>query len=503
MNTIESYIDNYKSFMEQSIYQQKQMNRYIQECICLEENNYKGLEFLNEGVLDSIKETIENIIQKIKEALAKFGDTLSKTFKSDQKYLEDNKDIILTKQVTLDFNDYHEYNIQLFTTGSSIPKFAYEEMHSSGALASEDAFISKYFKSFEGKGGKSFSDHVKYILQGKEPVPTKEGKDINMKDLYNYCYEYNKLIEKLEAEQKSLSSAQAESYKIITDKSAEAAKPGETETNTQTPNTNNSQTSNESMVYSSVYNKFITESFVHEITVNGKESKSTSSTSNPASAVSNKPTDAESVVKNQKTSTGRQDEDLSKSMGGTDVETLKSEINVYFTTCGTMLTTKIIVAQEIFKEYMFIIREHIRSIVGTKDSKSSNKGVDMPSTFVQLPNDNIRSKLNQSEIDEYETLFNAFNNKWTSYWAKSPKGVQYYRTDPTSGQNGWVKSTDVNADLDKANKAFMANADAKQTFDELRKFLDDKGITDEVVQSQKDSNLGENGPKDKEEKEKK
>ena len=49
----------------------------------------------------------------------------------------------------------------------------------------------------------------------------------------------------------------------------------------------------------------------------------------------------------------------------------------------------------------------------------------------------------------------------------------------------------------------MANADAKQAFENLRKFLDDKGITDEVVQSQKDSKLGENGPKDEEEKEKK
>lgn len=488
VNTLESYSSNYQLYMEQIIRQQKDMNRYIQECICLEEGNYEGLEFLNEGVLDSIKETIEKIIAKIKEFFAKLKESLDKTFKSEQKYLEEHKDIILQKQVTIDFNDYFNYDVKLFTEKSSIPKFAYEEMHNANALESEDAFISKYIPSFDGKGSKSFYDHAVYLLQGKEAQGTKEGKDINMKDLYNFCYDYDKIVSGIETEQKSLMNAQAEAYKIISNKSMEVAKPGETPNSDDTSEVEtNTQTQESMMIYSSVYGSFITESFIHEITTAGKGNSS--SNTNTMSAAPTKPGDAESISKNQKVSTGRQDKDLSKSMNGTEVETLKKEINVYFTVCSSMLNAKIYIAQKMHDEYMFVIREHIRSIVGTKDAKSPNKAIDAPTTYAKRLNDDVLSKLNQSEMDEYNTLYNNFNNEWVKFWQKNKQGTQYYRT-AKGGQ--WIKVTDANTDLAKATKAFNEDAESKNTLEELKKFLKDKDIEPNVQTSQDTATINNN-----------
>ena len=471
INTIESYSSNYSLYLESISYHQKQMNRYIQECICLENNNLKGLEFLNEGVIDSIKEFISNIIEKVKKAFAKIVDSFNKTFKSEQSYLESNKEIILQRKVTLEFNDYMDYDIDLFTNGSSIPKFAYSEMHSANALESEDAFIDKYLSKFRNKGGKSLYDHAVYLLQGKDPVATKQGSDINMKDLYNFCYEYDKIYKALESELDVLNKSKIESHNIITSRVAETSKPDDKE-ETKPEENKQEETKQESVIYSSVYNSFITESFIHELTTAGSKKDSNTAKVNTPS----KPSESESVAKNQKLSTGRNDDDLSKSTASTDIDTLKKEINVYFEACSAIITAKIHIASNMHKDYMFVIREHIRSIVGTNDSKYINKPLDTPTIFTQKLNDDILSKLNQSEIEEYNQKFEAFNNEYARYWNKNSKGVQHYRTN-ISSQDYWTVSKNPDSDRAAVDKAIQDNENSSKIYNDLKEFLSSKGIT--------------------------
>lgn len=506
MNRIDDYIINYRLYMEQVSLGQREMNRYIQECICLEQNNYAGLEFLNEGVFDSVKEFMEKAIEKVKQFFAKLMDSFKKTFSTDQSYLSDNKDIILQREVTIEFTDYYEYDIKLFTEESAIPKFAYDEMHKGNYLESEDTFIAKYFPKFVNKG-KSFYDNVIYLLQGKEPVGTKEGKTINMKDLYNYCYEYKQLVEKLEKELNELVNAKAEAIKITSEKATEVAKPpsddkkeekkeedkkeddknkeGESGGNKSTggritvdPDTSdNIEATNDSVFYSSVYGQPITEEFIHELSTSGKSS-STSSSSSPT-----KPSDAESVVKNQKTSYGRKDNDLGETMKGTDVEKLKKEINVYFGTCTSMLSAKIEIAKRMYTDYMFVIRQHIRSVIGTKDAKSTNKAIDTPTVFATRLNDDILSKLNQGEVEEYNKLYDTFKEIYAQYYAKNSSGTQFYRTNlkAKKGEPGyWTKSTDTTKDTAAVDEAIKNNEEHNKAYEALKTFLKDKDITEKL-----------------------
>ena len=485
MNSIESYLSNYELYMEQVSYHQQQMNRYIQECICLETGDIKGLEFLNEGVLDSIKNTIEKIIESVKKFFARFKETFDKTFSNDQTYLSDYKDIILQKQVTIDFTDYFEYDLKLFTTDTPIPKFAYEEMHKNGYLKDEDTFIAQYFPKFVDKS-KDFSDNVKYILQGKEPTPSKEGKTINMKDLYNFCYEYKKIREILESEQKALDNARTDSYNIISKKSAEYSTPTDNTENKEEEGEENKQKNEQQesvIMFSNVYNRYITESFVQEITVANSKSSSDGA---KASSIPNSPNEKESVAKNLKTSTGRRDEDLSKSTDATDLETLKDEINVYFSICGAMLTTKLNVALDIYKQSMFVIREHVRSIVGTDDANSVNKGIDTPTIYTTRIDDEAYSKLNESEKKEYETAYNTFKDEYVKYWQKSPKGVQYYRLDISKkGEEGWIKVENVVEDEKKAFEAFkQARGEGYNAYEKLKEIYKKIGYTGDIKYNQ-------------------
>lgn len=534
-NTLESYTRGYSNYMDHLILSQKDMNRYIQECLCLESSDIEGIRILNEGVLDSIKEFIQKIIDKIKQFFAKFAESFNKTFSSDKNYLEKYKDIILQREVTVEFNDYFEYDIKLFTQDSPIPKFAYEEMHKNQALVDEDAFIEKYFPKFVGKGGKSFYDHAVYLLQGKEPLATKEGKDINMRDIYNFLYEYDKIFSTIENEQKSLVNAQTEAYKIISEKAKEEAKPSDNTTNDSTEekkDNDNSSTNDtnstkaktaatpsrkdellakkrrgtltrdeeeelaklESTIYSSVYNTYISESFIHEITTASSNKSSSGSTGGSSPT---KPSDSESVAKNMKTSTGRKDDDMSKSTAGTDVETLKKEINVYFSICSNMLNAKIAICKKMYDEYFFIVREHVRSIVGTEDAKSINKGMDTPTTFAKRLNDDILNQLNEGEKEEYNNLYKEFNDEYVKYWRKSPKGIQHYRLDPSSGKAGWKVSQNPQKELQEIDKAIANNSDSKAKYDALRKFLEDKGITPKVQTDQNSAQTDSNGPEDK------
>ena len=521
MNRIDDYIINYRLYMEQVSLGQREMNRYIQECICLEQNNYAGLEFLNEGVFDSVKEFMEKVIEKVKQFFAKLMDSFKKTFSTDQSYLSDNKDIILQREVTIEFTDYYEYDIKLFTEESAIPKFAYDEMHKGNYLESEDTFIAKYFPKFVNKG-KSFYDNVIYLLQGKEPVGTKEGKTINMKDLYNYCYEYKQLVEKLEKELNELVNAKAEAIKITSEKATEVAKPPsdgkkeeeknvdsnkeEEKNKEETSDTTNKKdkpspkpaikashdrygnpidsqeqkTDHSSVYYSSVYGQPIMEEFIHELSTSGKSSSTSSSSS---SSSPTKPSDAESVVKNQKTSYGRKDSDLGETMKGTDVEKLKKEINVYFGTCTSMLSAKIEIAKRMYTDYMFVIRQHIRSVIGTKDAKSTNKAIDTPTVFATRLNDDILSKLNQGEVEEYNKLYDTFKEIYAQYYAKNSSGTQFYRTNlkAKKGEPGyWTKSTDTTKDTAAVDEAIKNNEEHNKAYEALKTFLKDKDITENL-----------------------
>ena len=66
------YSLDYALFIEKQVLHQKEMERYIEECVCLENGAISSLSIINENVLDTIKEFIDKIIESIKKLIPYF-----------------------------------------------------------------------------------------------------------------------------------------------------------------------------------------------------------------------------------------------------------------------------------------------------------------------------------------------------------------------------------------------------------------------------------------------
>lgn len=473
------YSLDYALFIEKQVLHQKEMERYIEECVCLENGAISSLSIINENVLDTIKEFIDKIIESIKKVFGRVTESLTKTFKSDKDYLTKYSKIILQKKPTITLNDYFDYKLDKLINNGAIPKFAYEEMHSKGALESKSAFVGQYFKEYpQPSGDQNFGTLVENEIKG-QAIATKEGADLNMKTIYNFVFDYDKLVNGLNTDIDTLNKSKLTVIDTISNlqKEQNSASANSNPEDDKTKDTKNQESDqNESVVYSNVYGGFITEaSIIQELTTakSGNSSSSNNNSKGSTSIGANKPEGAESAANNNRNTTGHDDKDLKKSFGGKDLDNVKKESEIYFDICGQFLSAKLRLVNDIYKDYMFIIREHVRSIVGTDGSKSADKAIDSPLLY-KASDDNM-NKLNESERNEYNTLRQDFDAVLKQYYAVGKNtGALYYRDNPNAQ---WIKITENDNATDILNNKVLKALEDRDEWTAYKDFCE-KHFTD-------------------------
>lgn len=476
----------YENYRTIEIHNQRLMNDYFVECMALESHNVEVMQILSEGVVDSIKEFISKILNGIKTFFAKISESLSRTFKNDQDYLTKYKDIILNKKPKIGtLNEYYDFKIKDLVSNTPIPEFHYESLKPS--LASEEAFRSKYFGKIQMKSEDSFTDACKLYFMG-DPKDI-ESEDLNMTDLYNFCWDFENTKKALDKELNKLSTAQANAIKAAEAQGKDdgsssseedeepktpapgeqnvpegdgngSGKPGtpdsgsttgssdanpnqgasgnneaekvkitkkikETEKRlkslTDIPENTRSEQQNkqiadlkkqleglkqqlgESVIYSKVYGGYISEAAILEIGTSGSK-KDNSSTGTGAT-----PAKSSQASKNLNLTTGTQSKDMKKSFSNEeDQEKLQKEIMVYFNTCNSLLTAKLTVVKKIYEDYMWIIREHVRSYVGTEEAGNKDHAAKVPTVKFTPVSDELYNKLNEPDKNEYKEHMEVF-----------------------------------------------------------------------------------------------
>jgi hypothetical protein len=414
----------YEIFLAEQITEQDAMNKYIQECILIESDSISAVKMnaINEGAIDKVKETIHKIIEAIAKMWNKFLESAKKLLSTDKNYLEKYKDIILKKQLKeAEYNTYDYAKGIPILLATSVPAFNYDSMKDE--LVSDEQFINKYFKAFASEKIE-FVDNVKAVFRnghnGGSDRKTFKSNEFNMTDIYNYCYNYKSLIQKIEKDIEYVKKAGIDAIKIVDSESKNQSTQQTTQNNNQTQQQNdqNSNNNQQNITKEGFYYSNISNSIVHELErtlPNGQTNTGGAKTSSGSTA------DNANPAKNVQNISGdnSNSNDTRAAVSGHDPKAVGEHINRYMRICGDILGAKLSITQEIYKEYMSLIRLHVRDYVGTKDADEQNKPIEKGTDYNNNNQQQGDNQNNKSTGKKISNTIENIGNKVSGYFNSS------------------------------------------------------------------------------------
>ena len=562
----------YRQYLANKAEVQHKLSLMVHEATIIvdEESDYASklgqLMSIQEGVTDSISDAWTKFKNFLGKMWAKFTEFLSRTINSDKNYLDKYKDIILNKKFQLDSveldGDYKVGINRLSTYTINTPNPRDIEGYPAENSAENLKLVQKKFFS-EYNGSIEFSDFCKNYFKGsrdgKENRMQLTEANVNMTDLFNYCYNYQKIHSTLNknygimqkagdsfiAMAKEMDRAGIQHTKDQSvgkgdatqdEKDAAAAK---AKGNTQPQNTikqfpgitdgmidgknkdaqgnlnptvqtalDNYNSATTVAAKKTAYNNLrqylvtatansfdkqiqgIKESYIslgypieeaaslHEKVTFGSGSgsggtnASKSSFSPNASAFGNA-TGAGNVTQHQGVSNVDKAGNVTHSVSAEDMKddakNLVTKVNMYTSTASTVFAGMLQAAQTIQKDYMAVIKRHVQSYLGDKES---------PDTAAQSATTNNVSDPNMA--------------KPTTEMISDLRG-RAHRIETIRSNAGLTpeqKNTQINAELQSASasinnaRAFQSEADINQYADQLQNALDQQNKNNQPAQGQ-------------------
>lgn len=348
-----------KMFMEsmyrlQLVENETKFLRSINAIYCNETGNTVGLELLVEGVGENIKNFVTKLWNGIVKMWNSFVGKLEELVGAEKKWLESNKDTIfkkVPKKVSIGTYKYDITKLQ----NTWIPKYDADKIKK---IEDQNSFSKELLSSMkiQQQENESVSDAVKKWIRGSSEQVTLLSSDLNMADLYNYCYDFKNVKNKIKLELDALDATKNDILTIA---------------NTVSKQMDQNTNTNESIFYYGSVLDIISEAKI------GDDSKDSGNTSTSGAKVG----DSKSLSANMTNSAddqGKPDDDKVKSdvkdmkTQGNDLDDIQQKISIYYKVCGQVLAAKLNVASEIFKEYMQILRWHVNSFT-VSEKKTKDK----------------------------------------------------------------------------------------------------------------------------------
>lgn len=402
----------YNMFLAEEYIEQAKFERYVNECILMSEgtNNIQNISIINESFTDKLKEGIKKILIAISKIWNKFLEAMNNLLKTDKAYLEKYKDIILKKKMldaTYTMYDY-PHALKNILNKAAVPVFNFEQMQDK--LVDDNKFITYLSQtnnlSINVNSKESFEDQLKTIFRGSPKEIAKKSAELNMTDMYNFCYNYDTIKSNLAKDVTNIKNGALAGMDLIN----KMVRNNEVQT-TQQPKQEGFYISNNKKRYYS----HISESYIHEMEkvtrdLDGASTNSNNATSNSSAA------DGDRFVNANQNKTGEEpknNDEAIKQGTATDKQAKENtdKIMRYLRICGQFLAAKQTVLEEIYKNYMTIIKLHVRDNVGNKD-KESDKERDVGSDYSNNNSSNKEKGTNakpttKAEDDNFiNSLFN-------------------------------------------------------------------------------------------------
>lgn len=247
-----SYAEAYESFLIDTIIKEAELTNYINATLMTEDTQLA----INEGLLASAKGGIKKIMEFLKTIWGKFTNAMASVFQNDQKYLGENKNIIMgNKPKNVNIENWYNYDIDRINEGKigSIGSELYSFTASSGMVSTmatgynkgvlndavkkcsdkengvANAFNMFFGSEYDSKSANTADKFKDYFRGVPVTVSASSFTTQDMQKFYDYCYNFkSSTLNVIEGEknkinemyQKAMDSINALDNKVTAEKKA-------------------------------------------------------------------------------------------------------------------------------------------------------------------------------------------------------------------------------------------------------------------------------------------
>ena len=396
----------YQDYISNMITNEEALARSLNSIIPMNESAYRNVRAITEAKAgDTVKAKCNKFIDFIKNLIAKFMESLNSILLDYKEYLKKYEDIIKKKtpKAGLTYSCSGDYRIAISRCiNTEVPIFDYKTYGEDlqDEENGEKNVVTKIMSNkpgFEYDDGGDLSSMFKSYFLATDEGP-KDGKlsELNFTDMYNFCYNSSKINDIVKKDERRLENS---TNAIINAAKTKVAEKSTTATN---PVNGNPDTSADSQVQSGTDESVIWKGAGRYIVEDdsstnnggggspsggaggGSPSATQQSTDNKPATKTNlnvTNSDATSQMSSYTDDAKKNDTDENRKAAGENIgnvdEMDENKLNKmsdeWLRICRIIFAAKITAVENIAKDYMTIIRAHVRSYTGKKDDVIDNK----------------------------------------------------------------------------------------------------------------------------------
>lgn len=424
------YSTLYNAYIESKIENEEALARQLSQYIPVNEAAYNNIRVITEAkAMEKIKNKMQKALQFIKNLFGKFMESMTNILLAEKDYLEKYQNIILKKtpKESLEYSYSGDYSKAIQRCiNTTVPVFNYQT-HAAALKKEGDADIVKLImqgKEFTYDSEETLATQFKEYFLASENGKESTGKftDLNFTNLYNFCHDFKKIETITKKDQNYIRQSTDQIIAAANQKIKDATststtnpqQPASPATNSESDNgaeakpesNNGAETptvSEEKESFRFAYGTYFTEDGDDDKKSTGVDIKDTSKGDTPNDIST---TASKSAVSQMATTDRASVDDAmkAKSIEGSGEETEKSMLDMgdkYARICQTLVAAKCTAVQQIAKDYMAIIRAHVRSYVGNDDKKEDDRTKRSGDTYQK--DNNQQSNNQQSNNQNQQT----------------------------------------------------------------------------------------------------
>ena len=375
------YIFN-KMVQEQSLQKMISAELIMTESTTLKTKERKLTALYEAKISDKIKSTWNKFIDFINSLFAKFGESITNIVSSYKDYLVKYKDIILSKRFKIKLTKAlpGDYNTGVNRCNDvKIPVFQYNDQNMKVLLSDDDEQIVRLIikdSSFEYDQARNLNDILKDYFLGIDKGIIDDLDKLKREDMYNFCLNADKIQTTQKQDMSALKSTTSVIERAITNEvnkvNTEAyviegdQNTGSNNNNNQGSNNNNNQGSNNN---------------------NNQGSNNNNNNNNVAKpgSVNTSPINSslDDDYKNKHDENDYKQDGEQAAKDGNNADNVTKAFDNWRKVCQSVITAKMTAQQAIAKDYMGIIRAHVRSYVGRADNQEDNEQAGKPTNYAK------------------------------------------------------------------------------------------------------------------------
>ena len=364
------YIFN-KMVQEQSLQKMISAELIMTESTTLKTKERKLTALYEAKISDKIKSTWNKFIDFINSLFAKFGESITNIVSSYKDYLVKYKDIILSKRFKIKLTKAlpGDYNTGVNRCNDvKIPVFQYNDQNMKVLLSDDDEQIVRLIikdSSFEYDQARNLNDILKDYFLGIDKGIIDDLDKLKREDMYNFCLNADKIQTTQKQDMSALKSTTSVIERAITNEvnkvNTEAYVIEEDQNTGSNNNNNNNQGSN-----------------------NNNNNNNNNNVAKPGS-VNTSPINSslDDDYKNKHDENDYKQDGEQAAKDGNNADNVTKAFDNWRKVCQSVITAKMTAQQAIAKDYMGIIRAHVRSYVGRADNQEDNEQAGKPTNYAK------------------------------------------------------------------------------------------------------------------------